>query len=209
MKFFPHVEKKSKKNGKIPMYMRVISNCKKAESRLPIEVFESEIQNWNKIIQRFENNKSSANRFLTKYEKEFEGLKYSLSEQSKEIKNILDENKIEYVIEDNSPRVSDFIIGQILSNNIAIKISPQKFEIVNALLEKESKSIINDIDPEHPLYSFNTEELMEVILKPDEWASYEVELAKKILKEKGIEIAPELQLILFSQLIVSFLSSYS
>ena len=89
MKFFPHVEKKSKKNGKIPMYMRVISNCKKAESRLPIEVFESEIQNWNKIIQRFENNKSSANRFLTKYEKEFEGLKYSLSEQSKEIKNIL------------------------------------------------------------------------------------------------------------------------
>ncbi|MDQ3047232.1 MAG: site-specific integrase, partial [Bacteroidota bacterium] len=59
--------------------MRIISNNQKAECRLPVEVCESELPNWNIILQRFENNKSTVNRFLNKYAQEFEDLKYSNS----------------------------------------------------------------------------------------------------------------------------------
>lgn len=79
IKFYPNKEKKSRKNGKIPMYLRIINNCQKAECRLPIEICESELQNWNPIVQRFENNKSNINRFLNKFEQEFEDIKYSFA----------------------------------------------------------------------------------------------------------------------------------
>lgn len=81
IKFYPSVDRKGKKDGKIPFYLRVSSNGKKAECRLPIEISENELSFWSEITQRCMLKESNINRFLNKYEKEFEDMKYNLGFQ--------------------------------------------------------------------------------------------------------------------------------
>jgi len=45
--FFPNTEKTVKKTGKVPMYLRVTLDRKKAEMRLNIEVSPSELKKWD------------------------------------------------------------------------------------------------------------------------------------------------------------------
>ncbi len=78
IKFYPSLDRKNKKNGKIPFYLRVCSDGKKAEYRLPIEFSESDLIYWSDITQRCLLKDANINRFLNKYEKEYEDLKYSL-----------------------------------------------------------------------------------------------------------------------------------
>ncbi len=55
---FPNEQKTSKKNGKIPMYLRINWNKKKVETRLLIELTTAEFLKWNPRTMRFdENNK--------------------------------------------------------------------------------------------------------------------------------------------------------
>ena len=46
--YYPNTSKKSKKSGKIPMYMRVIYNGK-SETRLNADVTEKELLMWNNV----------------------------------------------------------------------------------------------------------------------------------------------------------------
>lgn len=63
--FYPNTAKKSKKSGKIPMYMRVIYNGK-AETRLNSEITENELKLWHDGTMRFLGNKISVNVTLDK-----------------------------------------------------------------------------------------------------------------------------------------------
>jgi hypothetical protein len=44
---------------------------------------------------------------------------------------------------------------------------------------------------QHFFYTYTSDELMEVLRKPDEWSSFDFKLAKTILKERGVEISNE------------------
>ncbi len=78
IKFYPRLDKTSKKTGRTPIYIRVYNNAQKAECRLPIDLTKEELPYWSDITQRCNLKDANINRFLNKYEKEFEDLKYSL-----------------------------------------------------------------------------------------------------------------------------------
>ena len=69
--YYPNTSKKSKKSGKIPMYMRVIYNGK-SETRLNADVTEKELLMWNNGTMRFLGNKIPINITLDRLKTNFD-----------------------------------------------------------------------------------------------------------------------------------------
>jgi integrase len=69
--YYPNTSKKSKKSGKIPMYMRVIYNGK-SETRLNADVTEKELLLWNNGTMRFLGNKIPINITLDRLKTNFD-----------------------------------------------------------------------------------------------------------------------------------------
>lgn len=69
--FFPNLQKKSLRNGKIPLYGRVIINRTKAEHRLVAEVPENDLQKWDPITMRFVDRTHMANHILNAIDQKF------------------------------------------------------------------------------------------------------------------------------------------
>jgi len=106
IKFYPRLDKTSKKTGKTPIYLRGYNNGKKAECRLPIEMTKEEVSYWNEITQRCNLKETNINRFLNKYEKEFEDMKYSVGSKM----DILSPNQILDQITGRSTRDNESIL---------------------------------------------------------------------------------------------------
>ena len=51
---------------------------------------------------------------------------------------------------------------------------------------------LNNVDENYYLYEFSDEELIEIVLKKEEWNKFDYLLAQKILKDKGKEINSDL-----------------
>ena len=118
---------------------------------------------------------------------------YQTLEEAQEIVPILEAEQISYEIEDSSRAVSDFIIGQDTKFNILLKIKPEDFERANALLGTYAAGLVKDTDPDHYLFGFENQELLEIITEPDNWSEYDFHLAKRILNDRGIPITSELE----------------
>ena len=76
LSFFPKVEKPNSKTGKIPMYLRITFNRKKAEMRLNVEINQQELSKWDEVTMRFADRSMTANAYLNSIEKGFEDFKY-------------------------------------------------------------------------------------------------------------------------------------
>jgi hypothetical protein len=118
---------------------------------------------------------------------------FSNIEQANELKNILNENGIETIMEDNSPPVDvTFTGGGELNIKTEIRIKQSEFKKAEEILEKIAKESLNDIDPEYYLFDFTNEELYDILLKSDEWNKFDFILSQKILKDRGKNIDTEL-----------------
>lgn len=74
--FFPNTQKPVIKTGKIPMYLRVILDRRKAEMRLNIEVTPKELKLWDPITMRFKDREMTANATLNEIDKNFENFRH-------------------------------------------------------------------------------------------------------------------------------------
>lgn len=116
------------------------------------------------------NNKNSANKFAA----------------------ILDQEKIEYAVENNSLSFDvSFSNNTNFGNEFCVKIKKSDFDKVDEILSKKSEEDIESIPHDYYLLSFSDEELIEVVTKSDEWSVFDVTLSKKLLKEKGKEVTAE------------------
>ena len=74
--FFPNAQKTVGKTGKIPMYVRITLNRKKAEMRLNIEVTPEELNKWDEKTMRFADREMTANALLNTLDKNFEDFRH-------------------------------------------------------------------------------------------------------------------------------------
>ncbi|UOQ74619.1 hypothetical protein [Hymenobacter cellulosilyticus] len=77
------------------------------------------------------------------------------------------------------------------STHYVVKLQAADFEKVRALEEAQNQELIRQVDPSHYLFTFTDTELADVLLKPDEWNSFDVTLARQILQDRGTVISPE------------------
>ncbi|MEQ1733205.1 MAG: hypothetical protein ABL940_06000 [Bacteroidia bacterium] len=118
--------------------------------------------------------------------------KFQNANQLYEIAELLKQNSILFEIEDNTTRVSQFIIGQDYEDNIAIKISPDDFITVNKLLEDNATELINNLNEDYYLYKFSNDELMQIVVEPDKWGEIDQKLSVKLLNNRGVTVTKEL-----------------
>lgn len=109
-------------------------------------------------------------------------------EEADDILQLLENEGISYKLEVERDVLDKVYIGDSLDPMIAVKIQPDEFERVNALIEKDVKAEIEETDPDYYLFHFSDEELIDVIRKPGEWNQFDQTLAKKILSERGTGI---------------------
>ena len=105
--------------------------------------------------------------------------------------SLLNDNKIEYLLENNSVNFDPILSNNEFGKEYCIKIKKVDFEKTNDILREKAKAEINEIQDDYYLLSFSDDELIDVIEKSDEWNKFDVELAHKLLKERGNEITEE------------------
>jgi hypothetical protein len=104
---------------------------------------------------------------------------------------LLNENKIENLLENISINFDPILSNNEFGKEYCVKIKKIDFERANDILSEKAKVEINEIQDDYYLFSFSDEELIDVIEKSDEWNKFDVELAHKLLKERGNEITDE------------------
>jgi hypothetical protein len=117
--------------------------------------------------------------------------KFNTESLAIEFGRILNENKIENLLENISINFDPILSNNEFGKEYCVKIKKIDFEKANAILSEKAKAEIYEIQDDYYLFSFSDEELIDVIEKSDEWNKFDVELARKLLKEGGNEITDE------------------
>jgi hypothetical protein len=117
--------------------------------------------------------------------------KFTDLDSSEELLMLLKENKIECHLQDETYSNVKFVGYNPIDFGFTLNIKPQDFTNANSILEAYYLKEIQKADVSYYLYEFTDAELKEIVEKPYEWGEFDFLLAKKILKERGIEISEE------------------
>lgn len=107
------------------------------------------------------------------------------------IADALADNGIEFEIAQDRDSLDSLYGGQSSIKQFYVKIQQKDFEKADFILADISQQQLASVDKNHYLYKFTDDELFDVVSKPDEWNEFDVELAKKILAERGKSINSE------------------
>lgn len=120
--------------------------------------------------------------------------KFASREDAAQVIQLLQEYLIPLECYEEGDRYFRIEMGDLPSlTGFYLKLLPSDFERARLILQKESSTWIADIPTEYYLFSFSTQELMQIIEAPDEWSDADYLLAKKILQERGIEISEKVE----------------
>ena len=111
---------------------------------------------------------------------------------SESLISVLEHNNIVYELEDNSIRINPLVDNDEMSQEYLVKIKQGDFEKVNQLSLDNEKQYLDELEPDYYLLEFTNEELMDVLIHFDEWNSFDVALARKLLTERDQPIDDEI-----------------
>jgi hypothetical protein len=104
----------------------------------------------------------------------------------------LKQHGVAYFVEEESQMFDPtFSFNNVSLKQYAVKIKSEDFEKVNQLLKADESLDVAEIGKDYYLYGFTDDELMDVIIKADEWSPFDVVLARKLLAEKGKGLTDE------------------
>jgi hypothetical protein len=110
---------------------------------------------------------------------------------AQELGELLEAHQVPFELEDNSV---DNVITRADSasgRDYRVKLQASDFARAEELLAPIFAAQIAELPQDYYLFAFTDAELMEVILKKDEWSQLDFMLAQRLLKERGKEVAPE------------------
>lgn len=118
--------------------------------------------------------------------------KYNDPGLARAIGEMLGRAGIAYEIEGEHFHLDQAIVGNPSQPLIHLKIPPADFVRAHAVLEDYYEGQLQDVDPDYYLFTFTDQELLDILVKPDEWGHFDYVLARKLLIERGYDITPEL-----------------
>ena len=113
--------------------------------------------------------------------------RYPSFEMIKQIKIILDEKNIDYKIEDTTPSFDVTFANNTSNIQYILKIENKDFKKAEAILNNGAIESFEEND--HYLNTFTDDELIDVVLNPKEWYNGDVEYAKKLIKDRNIDLS--------------------
>lgn len=79
-----------------------------------------------------------------------------------------------------------------LTSKFIVKLQLADFERASQLLVDLNQHALSQANPNHYLFSFSDEELFDLLVKPDEWSSFDVALASQLLRQRGRDISADM-----------------
>jgi hypothetical protein len=105
-----------------------------------------------------------------------------------EFAELLSSDGIDFLIEKPPGLLDNILIGTSSTPSIIIKLNPADFPKAHKVLENYYKKLVGLVNSGYYLFSFNNEELYEILARPDEWGPLDYQLAQKILTDRGKSI---------------------
>ncbi len=115
--------------------------------------------------------------------------KFNDSALANDLAELLDQHNIPYFIQEETSGFDPSLVMSNAAVDYAIKIKSEDFEKVNQLKKEYEEKNLDDVEKDYYLFSFTDDELMDVLAKADEWSTFDVVLARKILTERGKNIS--------------------
>jgi hypothetical protein len=112
-------------------------------------------------------------------------------EEAKEFARILDEKSILYLAESTETILDESIVGTGMLPKVVIKLLPKDFKKVNGFIAYQIAELDYADEQDHYLNQLDDAELLEIFEKPDEWSIEDANIAKLIIRQRGIEISKE------------------
>jgi hypothetical protein len=78
-----------------------------------------------------------------------------------------------------------------LTSKFIVQLKLADFERGSQVLNTIHQHALSQLDPGHYLFRFSDEELMDIVVKPDEWSALDVALAGQLLRKRGRDISPD------------------
>ncbi len=117
--------------------------------------------------------------------------KYSHEAPFRELLHLLEEHAVPYQTELHRARIEP--IGMTtLPPEFIVRVQPASFSRVNELLHDTAASEVLSAEGDHYLFAFKDEELFDILASPDEWSAYDYQLARRILRERDIDVDTKL-----------------
>jgi hypothetical protein len=122
--------------------------------------------------------------------------KFQMAEVAEPLIALLESNGILYELEQPGSLTDTLLVETPLTfaPKLILKLSPESFQQVDQLVDQEMQNLIQsgEIDlPEHFLTAYATDELWEVLRKPEDWNFDTRAIARYLLRSKGLDPSPE------------------
>ncbi len=114
-------------------------------------------------------------------------------EQAADIGEILKRAGIEYHVIRDKPFFDVSFAFNKTDPDVNLVIRQADFLKAREVLQEYYQAQMGSVDKDYYLFQFSDKELTEIIQKPDEWGSFDYELAKYILHDRGIEITGDVE----------------
>ena len=125
-------------------------------------------------------------------ESEFEAFeRFPATENAAALVALLEQHQVEFRLEDNRRGFDATFAHHPPVTDVVVKVRPGDFAKVHQLLEENARYQTSDSHESHYFNQFNTEELLDVLHKPEEWSKNDVALARKMLEEQGVNISED------------------
>src|SRR5829696_5214646 len=112
-------------------------------------------------------------------------------ETAEDFADVLKANGIEFHIEEDAPEFDVSYAFNELDKDYHIMVRHEDFKRARTAYEDYFKDKLDNTPPDYYLFSFPTNELQEILAKPDEWGAFDYLLAEKILHDRGVVITHE------------------
>lgn len=89
-------------------------------------------------------------------------------------------------IVNEGPMLDTFIIGTSSMPDFSLKIPARDFVKAHQHLESYYNKSLGEVEPDYYLLSFTDTELLDILNNPSEWGAFDFQLAKKLLRDRGV-----------------------
>ncbi|MCR5886912.1 hypothetical protein LRS06_03800 [Hymenobacter sp. J193] len=114
---------------------------------------------------------------------------FPTSEAAYELLMLLQEHQIPFETVYERPGFNAILGNSHNSSWLNVRLHPTDFARVRTLEEAASQPEVSGLAPDCYLLHFTDNELFDVLTKADEWSSYDVTLARQLLRDRGHDVS--------------------
>ena len=109
-------------------------------------------------------------------------------EEADEIAVLLKKEGIESEIIELHEHIDSAFLQERLENDIEIHIREEDLKKAEKMVAQLADTLLKNVDEEHYLFSYSNEELMDILVKKNEWSEYDIALTRKILVDRNVKV---------------------